>query len=339
MIGQLQEITDGRPVMVGFDRGGSYPKVFSDLKAAGMNWITWRRAPLAEPSVEPRRSWVMRDGKRRSILLADEEVTLADYEAGPVRQLSAIEDGKVVFQVLTSNTAVRPGPLVMKLRGRWSIENFNKYAEDHHGIHWLGSYDMDEQADTTPVANPERTAARRKRNDATAALALAERRLGAAMDEHYPAIADRIAAINARREALAMAKDALDDAAAALKGIPAKRPRNELDPGAKRAKPCLAARALQMVCRLLAYNAELDLARRLNAYLDDLDEYRATTRQLLHLGGTIAYGRRAILVKLERPDSPRVARALGQLLAELNDGPATHLNGDRRPITYQLASP
>ena len=75
-----------------------------------------------------------------------------------------------------------------------------------------------------------------------------------------------------------------------------------------------------MVCRLLAYNAELDLARRFNAYLDDLDEYRAITRQLLHLGGTIAYRRRAIEVTLERPDSPRVARALGQLVAELNDG-------------------
>lgn len=48
-------------------------------------------------------------------------------------------------------------------------------------------------------------------------------------------------------------------------GLPAKLPANELDPNAQRAKPALAARALQMVCRLLAYNAELDLARRLNS--------------------------------------------------------------------------
>ncbi|MGH9087633.1 MAG: putative transposase [Acidimicrobiales bacterium] len=339
VIGQLQEITDGRPAMVGFDRGGSYPKVFSDLKAAGMDWITWRRAPLAEPTVGPRRSWVVRDAKRRSILLADEEITLESYEAGPVRQLSAIEDGKVIFQVLTSNTAVRPGPLVMKLRGRWSIENFNKYADDHHGIPWLASYDMDEEADTSPIANPERTAARRKRNDAKAAVAEAERLLGAAMEEHHASVDDRIAAVNTRRDEVTMAKDALDEAAAALKGIPAKRPRNQLDPGAKRARPRLAARALQMVCRLLAYNAELDLARRLNAYLDDLDEYRAITRQLLHLGGIIAYRRRAIVVTLERPDSPRVARALGEFVAELNDGPAAYLNGDRRPITYRVAAP
>jgi hypothetical protein len=74
-----------------------------------------------------------------------------------------------------------------------------------------------------------------------------------------------------------------------------------------------------MVCRLLSYNAALDLARRFNAYLDDLDEYRAITRLPPHFGGTIAC-RRTVVVTLERPDSPRVARALGQLVAELNDG-------------------
>ena len=45
VIGQLKEIIGDRPAMVGFDRGGSYPKVFSHLRAAGMDWITWRRAP------------------------------------------------------------------------------------------------------------------------------------------------------------------------------------------------------------------------------------------------------------------------------------------------------
>jgi hypothetical protein len=49
----------------------------------------------------------------------------------------------------------------------------------------------------------------------------------------------------------------LDEARNGLKGIPAKLPANVLDPTAMRAKPRLAARALQMVCRLLAHNAKL----------------------------------------------------------------------------------
>jgi hypothetical protein len=90
-----------------------------------------------------------------------------------------------------------------------------------------------------------------------------------------------------------------------------------------------------MVCRLLAYNAELDLARHLNTYLADPDEYRAITRNQLHLGGTIDYQHRAITVTLDHPNPPRVARALRHMIDELNADP-THLPTDRRPITYQL---
>ena len=119
--------------------------------------------------------------------------------------------------------------------------------------------------------------------------------------------------------------------------IPAKLPANEVEPGAVRAKPRLAARALQMVCRLLAYNAELELARHLNEYLDDDNEYRAVARNLLHLGGTVSYQSHRIVVTLDRPDVPRVARALGQLLVEVETAPPACIAGDGRPISYRLA--
>jgi len=91
-----------------------------------------------------------------------------------------------------------------------------------------------------------------------------------------------------------------------------------------------------MVLRLLAFNAEAWLAEHLNSYLTDPDEYRAILRHLLHQGGTINYTGTTITVTLDRPDTPRVARALEQLTQELNTVPA-HLPGDRRPLTYQLA--
>ncbi len=334
--GQLKEVAGDRALMVGFDRGGSYPKVFSELKAAGIDWVTWRRAPLVAPTVEPRRSWVVRDGKRRYLMIADEEVTLDGYDLGPVRQLSSIEDGKLAFQILTSDLAPRRGPLVHKLRGRWCIENFNKYVEDHHGVHWLASYQMETEVNTALVKNPLRADKAKELKQAGAALSEAERSLGATLDGHHASADAHAAAMAAARDKVARAKEAVFAAKAALKGLPAKVPANSLDPGAKRAKPRLAARALQMVCRLLAYNAELDLARRLNSYLDDDDEYRAITRNLLHLGGTIAYQRRSIVVQLDRPGSPRVARALGLLVDELNAGPRVHLAADRRPVTYQM---
>ena len=335
VLSQLNEIVGDRRVMVGFDRGGSYPKVFTALAEANMEWITWRRAPLPVPTVTPKRSWVNIDGKRHTMTLADEVVDLNGYDATPVRQLSAYEDGKVVFQILTSNTALNGARLVRRLRGRWCIENTNKYLEDHQGIHWLGTYEMDTAVNTAPVTNPQRRTARANVRAGEAALAEAERALGRKSNRRSGDIDEHLTAIRVLRDDVTIARDDLDEARHGLKGIPAKLPANELDPTAMRAKPRLAARALQMVCRLLAYNAELDLARHLNTYLADNDEYRTITRNLLHLGGTIAFDPRRITVTLDRPDSPRIARALDQLLDELGSGPPAHLAGDRRPIIYQ----
>jgi hypothetical protein len=91
-----------------------------------------------------------------------------------------------------------------------------------------------------------------------------------------------------------------------------------------------------MVLRLLAFNAEAWLAENFNAYLGDPDEYRAILRNLLHLGGHIDYTVKAITITLDRPDSPRVARALQLLTEELNATPAV-MPTDPRPLTCQLA--
>ena len=337
VLGQLKEIVGDRKVMVGFDRGGSYPKVFQALAEADMEWVTWRRAPLVVPTVSPRRSWVEVDGHRHTVLVADEVIDLQGYEAGPVRQLSAYENGRVAFQVLTSSHAARGAVIVHRLRSRWCIENPNKYLEAHQGVHWLCTYEMDVEENTAKVANLVRRAAKAKLRDAEAALALAERALGRQATRRTGTMDEHLAAIGVLQDHVAMANDDLEEARYGLKGIPAKLFANELDPNAERAKPRLAARALQMVCRLLAYNAELDLARHLNAYLADNDEYRAITRNLLHLGGRIAFARQRVTVTLDRPSSPRVARALDQLLDELAAGSPAHLADDRRPIVYQMA--
>ena len=93
----------------------------------------------------------------------------------------------------------------------------------------------------------------------------------------------------------------------------------------------------EMVLRLLAFNAGLDLATRLNTYLRDPDEYRALTRYLLHQGGSIHYGADTITVTLDAPNQPRVARALRSLVNDLNANPA-HLLSDPRPITYTVTA-
>lgn len=331
---QLRQIIGSRPAMIGFDRGGSYPKVFAELNARGFDWVTYRRAPLTAVAATPTRSWVNIDRKRRYINVVDETVTLDGV--GEVRQISVFEHHTLRLQILTSDLDSPAAALAGRLRARWCIENRFKYLEDHHGsIGWLCDYHMDLAPDTTMVANPARAAARAVLRSAEADLADIERALAQAATtptDDAPATNATLAELT---DKLATARADLATARAALKPIPAKLPANTLDPTATRATPRTSRRALQMVCRLLAYNAELDLARNLNTYLDDPDEYRAITRHLLHQPGTITYTPQAITVTIRPPDAPRIAKALNALANQLNTNPP-HLINDTRPITYQI---
>ncbi len=322
------------PVLLGFDRGGAYPVTFTACTEAGADWVTYRRAPLAPATATPTESVTVRDGTLVRMMLADETVQLKGY--GQARQLTLVEHDQPVLQILTSETAATGADLACWLRSRWRIENMFKYAAEHNGIDALACYGMDISPDTRKVPNPARATARKNVKTAEAEVVAAERALPQLLTSGGTP-KQLNAALPGAHARIRDAQTALDATKAALKPIPAKVLATELDPDAKRARPHLARRGLQMVLRLLAFNAEAWLAEHLNAYLTDPNEYRAITRHLLHQGGHLDYTGTAITVTLDRPDSPRVARALTLLTDELNQTPA-RMPGDRRQITYHLAS-
>lgn len=333
-LAQLRDICGpGSAITLGFDRGGSYPVVFSHLRDEGVTWVTWRRAEMATPTLAPRRSWFHLDGRRHSYLLADETIDLDGY--GPARQLSIFEGGVAVAQVLTSDTSSTAARMVHLLRCRWRIENVFKYLGDHHGIGWLCEYAMDLVPDDNVIDNPQRKTALAKLRTAQAAVGSAEAALGRALVEGG-AVAGFKERIKGLRDDVAMAADDVVEAKAAIKPIAAKVVATDVNPKAVRAVPRLRRRSLQMVLRLLAYNAELWLSDRVDAYLNDPDEVRALTRHLLHQPGTVTFGAQAVSVTISRPDQARVARALSLLVEELNATPS-HLPGDHRPVIYGVS--
>jgi hypothetical protein len=336
VLGQLRQVAgQGRQLLLGFDRGGSYPAAFTACKAAGMDWISYRRGKLVPVTGQVKAYTVEREERTISVDLIDETIQVPGY--GPARQLTLIEAGEPLLQVLTSQASADPAALVYWLRARWRIENTFKYAAAHNGINALADYTMDITANTAKVTNPARTAAREAVDQAQDRLITAERAL-AQMLASPATPKQKNAALPGIHDTIAAAAADLAQAKAALAPIPAKLPANVLDPGAERARPHLARRGLQMVLRLLAFNAEAWLAEHLDAYLADPDEYRAITRHLLHQGGTVTYTPAAITITLHRPDTPRIAGALALLLDELNAQPA-HLPGDPRPLHYQLTAP
>jgi len=60
------------PILLGFDRGGAFPATFAACRTAGVDWVTYRRGPLAPHTQAPSRSQTLRAGKRIMLQLADE---------------------------------------------------------------------------------------------------------------------------------------------------------------------------------------------------------------------------------------------------------------------------
>src|SRR5258707_143298 len=338
VLAQLRQVTGAEAkILLGFDRGGSYPVAFRAIRDARADWVTWRRGPLAPVTAAPRRHWAARgDGKPAEVLLlADETVEIKDY--GQARQITLLADGSPVLQVLTSDTTAPAAALLAWLRCRWRIEDLFQYLEDHYGIHWLCDYHADTEDDDHLTANPERTAARARLREAEAALAAAERRLAGVISAPELSAAAKNKAIPPAEKKITKAREAVTTATAALKGIPARLPASQLTPGAHKSILRTRRRSLQMVLRLLAASAEHWLGNRLNDYLRDPNEYRAITRHLLHLGGTITSTPPVITVTLDPPAAPRITRPLALPIQESKATPP-RMPGDTRPITYQLAA-
>jgi hypothetical protein len=262
---------------------------------------------------------------------------LKDY-GKPVRQLSLFEHGKMVAQAISGRLDACPAELTGWLRGRWAEENMFKYDMASYGLDVLADYAADEVINTRLKANPAFTKAKKAETNAKTALAGAEIALARLLADHtIPVQARNDELIPRAQKKTGTCQQKLDEAETERKKHRAKLPANEIDPAATRAVLHISRRCLQLVLRLLAANAEHYLARHLNAYLKDDDEYRAITRETIirGLGGTITYTPKSITVTLDQPGQGRVTRALTLLLAEINTRPPV-LPGDGRPITYTL---
>ena len=326
-----------RPLIV-FDRGAAFGSAFTEVDAAGYDWLTWRRAPLAATTLLPiTQTITLRGHRNRQVAWTDEQITLKDY-AKPVRQLTLFEHGKMVAQAISGRLDACPAELAGWLRGRWAEENMFKYDMANYGLDMLADYAADEVTNTKLKANPAYATARKAETAAKTALAAAEIALAELLaDRTITAAAKNSVLIPRAQKRIGTCRQELEAAQAERKNHRARLPASDIDPSATRAILHINRRCLQLTLRLLAANAEHYLARHLNAYLQDDDEYRAITRETIirGLAGTITYTPRNITVTLDRPGQPRVARALALLLAEINTSPPA-LPGDGRPITYTL---
>jgi hypothetical protein len=327
----------GARIMLGFDRGGAYPQVFTLCREQKVHWVTYRRAPLAVPAKLPVITTITYAGRTRQISWAEETVQLKDY--GDARQITLFEHGRVALQILTSDCDACPAEILSWLKSRWREENFLKYASENYGIDKICDYLATIETNAKLIRNPARDQANAAVRDAEKTLAAAERGLAVLLEDPGLSPAAKNDRIPGLQQNITRARAAAAAAVAARKPVPAKLPASSIDPDARTAVLRAGRRGLQMVLRLLAHNAEHWLSNHLNAYLGDDDEYRAITRETIirGLAGTITCTPAAMTVTLQRPASQRVTRALTLLIDEINATPPA-MPGDTRPITYQITS-
>ena len=188
-------LTDSAKIMLGFDRGGAYPQVFTHCRKQDVHWVTYRRAPLAVPAMLPVITIATIGGRQRTIAWAEEKVQLKDY--GEARQLTLFEHGRVVLQILTSDFDACPADILAWLKSRWREENFLKYASVNYGIDKICDYAAAIEVNTKITANPARKTANTRVRRAENELAAAERALAALLSDPDTTAAAKNAAIPA----------------------------------------------------------------------------------------------------------------------------------------------
>ena len=161
--------------MLGFDRGGAYPQVFTHCREQKAHWVTYRRAPLAVPAKLPVITTITYAGRTRQISWAEETVQLKDY--GDARDPLSSPAGRLD----PDRTATGAGrsPLAESGGG----ENFLKYASEYYGIDKICDYLATIETNAKLIRNPARDLANAAVRDAEKTLAAAERGLAVLLQD------------------------------------------------------------------------------------------------------------------------------------------------------------
>jgi DNA-binding MarR family transcriptional regulator len=325
-IEKVKSLAPERPITVVFDREGWSPQLFATIKkTAGVHFLTYRKAAkgkllprLAEQLFTSRTIEV--NGREVTYDLADTHVRIS-YSEGrrhkhvELRQITRRKaDGKQTH-VLTDDREKPAAELASRMFGRWSQENYFKYAGEHRDLDALVTQEMDPADGTRLVPNPERAKPKAQLANLRVQLRAAHEQHGrqqlGSEPTHCSSEADHavhVQTIEADIERLKTQYSAL----------PARVPWSTTDKDRDGVQPCVEVRRLMHVFRIVAHRAESALLELLRPQFPDWQhEGRALTRAILHSSGYLRVTATDLHVTLDPLASPYKTRALTALCAEL----------------------
>ena len=298
---------DGSPIVMGFDRGGFCFETLNALADEGFGYLAWvpantRMPPLAE--VAPREDGV--------------GATVWEHERLEHRARLVVQrDGEALLPAATNlDDEYEPAEVLRMLRlvRGWN-ENAIKAARASTHIDRLTDRGVErEQPDDRLVSHPERRGLRADKQRVDERLH--------DLDEQERIAGERTRAIGEQRFVAELEEALLADK---LRHTPARVPRFELEPDAKRAWLRTKNRSLLLPLKLAAENARRWLLVTLDAALAPTDHaYDATAMPrtlmaLLRAPGTLRFERDRVEVTLELPLPPTAHARLEQALRSLDE--------------------
>ena len=325
-IEKVKSLAPERPITVVFDREGWSPQLFATIKeTAGVHFLTYRKAAkgkrlprLAEQLFTPRTIEV--NGREVIYDLADTQVRIS-YSEGrrrkhvELRQITRRKaDGKQTH-VLTDDREKSAAELASRMFGRWSQENYFKYAGEHRDLDALVTQEMDPADGTRLVPNPERAKPK-------AQIANLRAQLREAHEQHSRQSLGSEPTSRSSDAVFAMQVQTIEadimQAQTQYSALPARVPRSSTGKGRDAVQPCIEVRRLMHVFRIVAHRAESALLELLRPHFPGWQhEGRALTRAILHSSGHLRVTDTELHVTLDPLASPYKTRALAALCDEL----------------------
>lgn len=318
---------EGAPMLLAFDRGGSYAETLSTLREKGVQFVTYEKKPYAQLATT----------KFTDTFLDDDEEEIGVCEAprrnlgngrGRVRRIALrMPDGAQVNLLTNSDLGAKDLYLVM--RGRWQQENAFKHGKERWGINQLDGRQTTPYPDDAIIPNPARgrldralRIARTREGDLRCKLAQetdTSRRVG---------LEDELRdAVRAREELEAQRPE-----------LPAHAPVKDTDLAGKLVRHNYEYKLYIDTVRIALANAESELATILAGRLARPREAKMVLANLFKAPGSIRVGKKKITVSLKPAANANELAAL-RLLLDTCTGWSLPLPGDSqsgRTLAFRL---
>ena len=335
VIAAIRGVLGERRFTVIFDRGGYDSKLFSWLRAEGIDFITYQRGSPDLPAERFGRRECRFEGQRVRMQIAEDEVRVG--RSGPWRRIVVRTTNGHQTPILTSlGGEVGSAKIACLMFARWRQENFFRYMREHHGLDQLLGYAFAAADGGRLVPNPERKKIERQLNERRSELVALRAALGGAVlaeprqgsrSAHGLKIAQQGAVGKVR-----VLEQLIAELTQTRRALPKQVPLAQAGP---REVLRLEEKAIIDRIKIAAYNAEEWLLERLAHHYHNPHDIRALLRSFAQLSGEVRTTSSGVSIALDAPDIPAQRQALRGLCADLNQLGVT-FPGANLPVTYEV---